>query len=124
MNNRNYKILTVIQLHLPIFLIVGLLEIPFWYYASVRWVIMSVCIYLAILSFSNEFPISGILMLCLMFIFRPIYPFIIDGIVWAAFNVAIIILFLITIFYLKENYKRKAEMKLPDLTKYINNKNL
>lgn len=124
MNSRNYKILTVIQLLLPIYLIVGLLEIPFWYYASVRWVIMAACIYLAILSFSNEFPISGMLMLCLMFIFRPIYPFIIEGIVWAAFNVALIILFLMTIYYLKENYKRKAEMKLPDLTKYINNKNL
>jgi len=124
MSSRNYKILTIIQYLLPIYLIVGLLEIPFWYYASVRWVIMAVCIYLAILSFSNEFPISGMLMLCLMFIFRPIYPFIIEGIVWVAFNVALMILFLMTIYYLKENYKRKAERKLPDLTKYINNKDL
>lgn len=124
MSSRNYKILTLIQFLLPIYLIVGLLPIPFWYYASVRWVIMAVCIYLAILSFSNDFPISGMLMLCLMFIFRPIYPFILEGILWVGFVLSAIVLFLMNIFYLKENYKRKEEINLPDLTKHLNDNNL
>jgi hypothetical protein len=121
MSNPNYRILTLIQFIIPIYLFVGLFPIPFWYYASIRWVIMVVCIYLAILSFSSDFPIQGILMICMIFIFRPIYPFIIEGTMWVAFNIAAIILFLLTIYYLKENYKRKEEMKLPDLSNNFNN---
>lgn len=116
MNNSNYKALTFIQFFLPIYLIVGLVPIPFWYYALIRWVVLTVCVYLAILSFANDFPITLILMICMMFIFRPIYPFIIEGLMWVAFNISAIILFSITIYYLKENYKRKEERKLPDLS--------
>ena len=124
MSNPNYRILTLIQFIIPVYLIVGLFPIPFWYYASIRWVIMVVCIYIAILSFSSDFAIQGILMICMIFIFRPIYPFIIEGIVWIGFNTAAIVLFLMTIYYLKENFKRKAEMKLPDLTKQLNDNSL
>lgn len=111
----------IIQVVLPVYLIVGLLQIPFWYYASVRWVMMAVCIYLALLSFSNDFPITLVLMLCMMFIFRPLYPFIIEGTVWIGFIIAAIILFEMTIYYLKENYKRKEEKELPDLSNHTNN---
>lgn len=121
MNNFNYKVLTFIQFFLPIYLIVGLFPIPFWYSALIRWVILAVCIYLAILSFVNDFPITLILMLCMMFLFRPIYPFIIESGVWVMFIIAAIILFLMTIYYLKENYKRKEERKLPDLSNQTNN---
>ena len=121
MNNFNYKVLTFIQFFLPIYLIVGLFPIPFWYSALIRWVILAVCIYLAILSFANDFPITLILMLCMMFLFRPIYPFIIESGVWVMFIIAAIILFLMTIYYLKENYKRKEERKLPDLSNQTNN---
>lgn len=121
MNNFNYKVLTFIQFFLPIYLIIGLFPIPFWYSALIRWVILAVCIYLAILSFANDFPITLILMLCMMFLFRPIYPFIIESGVWVMFIIAAIILFLMTIYYLKENYKRKEERKLPDLSNQTNN---
>lgn len=121
MNNFNYKVLTFIQFFLPIYLIIGLLPISFWYFALIRWVILAVCIYLAILSFANDFPITLILMLCMMFLFRPIYPFIIEGGVWIMFIIVAIILFLMTIYYLKENYKRKEERKLPDLSNQTNN---
>ncbi len=121
MNSFNYKVLTFIQFFLPIYLFIGLFPIPFWYYAMIRWVILVVCIYLAILSFANDFPITLILMICMIFIFRPIYPFLIEGTIWVAFNISAIILCLMTIFYLKENYRRKEETKLPDLSNQTNN---
>lgn len=121
MNNFNYKVLTFIQFFLPIYLIVGLFPLPFWFSALIRWIILAVCIYLAILSFANDFPITLILILCMIFLFRPIYPFIIESGVWVMFIIAAIILFLMTIYYLKENYKRKEERKLPDLSNQTNN---
>jgi len=117
----NNKLLSIIWIVLPIYLIIGLLPIPFWYYASIRWVILAVCIYISIIALSNDFPIVFILMLCIMFIFRPIYPFIIEGIMWGVFNIAVILLFSITIYYLKEDFKRRAEINLPDLSNQINN---
>ena len=124
MRNFNYEILTFILITLPLYLLIGLLPVPFWYLASIRWVILTVCIYLAILSLSRDFPINFFLMLCIMFIFRPIYPFILDGILWTFFNVVAIVLFSLTIFYLREDCKRIAEINLPDLSKHINNGNI
>ena len=81
----------------------------------------SCCIYISIIALSDDFPIVFILMLCIMFIFRPIYPFIIEGIMWGVFNTAVILIFSITIYYLKEDFKRRAEINLPDLSNQINN---
>lgn len=124
MNNLNYRVLTLIQIALPVYLIVGLLPIPFWYFESVRWVTLAVCIYLAKLSLSNDFSINFFMMLCMMFLFRPIYPFVLEGLTWIFFNLVAIVIFSITIFYLKENIKSKAEINLPDLSKHINNGNI
>ena len=124
MNNINYRLLIFIQFALPVYILMGLSPIPFWYFASVRWVILSVCIYLAILSLSHNFPISFVLMLCMMFFFRPIYPFVLEGLFWIFFNIAAIAVLSITIYYLKEDCKRRAEINLPDLSKHINNGNI
>ena len=115
MNDINYKILTLIQFFIPVYLLIGFLDIPFWYYESVRWTILIVCLYIAIVSIRNDFLVNFILMLGLIFLFRPIYPFILEGLMWIAFNISAIIIISITILYLKEEYKRKSELKLPDL---------
>jgi len=117
----NYKVLTLIWFLLPVYLFIGLLPIPFWYHASIRWVVLAVCIYLAILSFTNNFIIIFVLMLCIVFLFRPIYPFILEGIIWITFNIAAIVLISITIYYIREELKRKAEKYFPDLSNNINN---
>ncbi len=124
MNNVNYRILIFIQYALPVYILLGLLPVPFWYFTSVRWVILAVCIYLAILSLSYNFPISFVLMLCMMFFFRPIYPFVLEGLLWIFFNLAAIALFSVIINYLREDCKRRAEINLPDLSKHINNGNI
>ena len=115
----NLRILLVLQVVFPLYIVAGLLPGPFWFYESIRWVILFVCIYLAWLSIRRELVINFVLMLGVIFIFRPIYPFILDGIIWIAFNIATIVLILITIHYLKEEYKRMSDQKLPNLSNYI-----
>lgn len=119
--NHNYKVISVIWFLLPLYLFIGLLDVPFVYYVSIRWIVLAVCIYLAVLSFKNDFIINFVLMICIMFLFRPVYPFILEGLVWIAFNIAAIVLISITIYYLREELKRRAEKYLPDLSNNINN---
>jgi len=121
MNNINYKVLTIIWIALPIFLIIGLLPIPFWYYASIRWVLLFVSGYIATISLTLGFPINFVLMLCIMFLFRPIYPFILEGSIWVTFNISALVLISITIYYLREEYKRKDEVRRQNLYDQINN---
>jgi hypothetical protein len=81
----------------------ALFEHPYGYFTLLRWVVCATAIYTAYLSTTvNRVPWAWVFGLIAL-LFNPLIPVRIDRATWAYLDVAVGILFLISLFFVREN---------------------